>query len=88
MNVAYNNWPIGARVVVKNVDGSTDRKGSKQNKTYTITGHSETAGFYEAKDENDADFTLWDSNKDGTELGLSKGGRSRYSYTKEFSVIL
>lgn len=86
------------KIQVNNVEGATQKRGPKQNKIYTITGQSskeamlpngevvDLSMFYTATDGNNY-FDLWNVWGDWSSLGIRKDGKSRYSFTQNFTII-
>lgn len=74
---------IGAKIIIGNVEGKTDVKGAKQNKTYEITEQSISHNWYKAQDAKGKLFTLWINEHS---IGISKGNNVRMSSCTEFNI--
>lgn len=86
------------KVQINQVEGTTGKKGSKQNKVYTLVSNSGTwtdhkgeahdlSHFWQAVDENGKEFTIYDINRNWTIIGIQRKGVYRFSYTTNFSII-
>lgn len=85
------------KIRINQVEGSSSKKGAKQNKVYTIIGNSgiveirgkmhDLSHFHKAVDEKGNEFCIWDVNKNWSKIGISKEGNSRTSYTNDFEII-
>ena len=65
------------KVIIGKVEGKTNRKGQKQNKTYNVIP-SERNWF-----KSECGMNIWNVNGDWTLIGMMKG-MGRMTYTKEF----
>lgn len=74
------------KVIVKQVEGKTNRKGAKQNQVFTIKSKFETEGFFYAVSESNKEYCLWNVRGDWSLLGISKLDKCRTSYTKDFII--
>lgn len=70
-------------IQVNIVEGQTERKGTKQNRVYKNLTESSVSGFFKAETGE----TIWNTNGDWSQIGISKTGRSRYSYTTNFKIL-
>lgn len=87
------------KIQVNTVEGSTGKKGTKQNKVYIITEQRhkdavlpngkivDLSMFFKAIDEKGVVFELWNVHEDWSRLAIRKSGKSRYSYTDNFLII-
>lgn len=84
-------------IIIHRVEGSTSKKGSKQNKTYTIVRQHgivkdgngrdcDLTRFYTVTDGK-REYTIWNLNGDWSRIGICKGDASRFTYTSDFTVI-
>ncbi len=85
------------KIRINQIEGSSSKKGAKQNKVYTIIGNSgiveilgkmhDLSNFHQAIDEKGKKFCIWDVNKNWSKIGISKEGISRTSYTYDFEIL-
>lgn len=68
-------------IQVNTVEGQTGRKGAKQNRVYKNLIASSVSGFFRAETGE----TIWNTNGDWSQIGISKTGR--YSYTTDFQIL-
>jgi len=78
---------VGNQVKVGTVEGSTTRKGPKQNKVYTLTGINSFGHFY-ALDNKGNEFELWISTDGLLNIENRATERQRRSSTINFEVII
>lgn len=102
-NIDYQPLANGTKIQIGRVEGSTNKKGAKQNRVYTIIGHSDFSlnprtgkyddlrSFHKALDEKGNTVTLWDVWKDMSSIGISRviKGRftGRYTFCRDFTII-
>ena len=90
--------PNKMQIQVNTVEGTTGKRGAKQNKVYTIIGQGsketvlpngevvDLSTFYTATDGK-RNFDLWNVHEDWSSLGIRKANGSRYSFCRNFTVI-
>lgn len=77
------------QILIGKVEGTTTRKGPKQNKILTLTPENWQKfpeGFYKGVDDHGNEYSVWDVNKNWTLVGIRRRGFSRTTYTREFFV--
>ena len=70
-------------IQINQVEGQTTKKGTKQNRVYANLSESSVKGFFKAETGE----TIWNTNGDWSQIGISKTGRSRYTYTTDFKIL-
>lgn len=83
-------------ITINKVEGKTDRKGLKQNKTYNLLynhgividskgRNCDLTKFWTATDGKN-EFSIWNVEGDWSLIGISKSDRLRYTYTRDFKI--